>query len=351
MRYSVLLAVLIIAFSLGGNANAQDDTSGTGTGTNQKFGSPRRQLSQEQRKRVIQFLQRRRASRESTGTGNRSGDAWGQTATIDPNKVKVEADVAYGAEPRQKLDVYMPKQKTGPLPIILFVHGGGWHRGNKGLQKEKGINYAENGVVAVVTNYRLAPDVMHPKQIQDIASAFAWVKTHATELGGDPNRIYIMGHSAGAQLVDLLGTNERFLLEKKLSVKDIRGVISLDTASLNLGERLGDGSIEGEMVGDMIVKAFGKDPKVLADASPTLCIHAGKSYPPFLMFYGERRKNCAEQHVRFADAMKAVGGTVELKKVPLSHGEISKEAGTPQAEIFKEVIAFMAKTVPTANQK
>ena len=295
-----------------------------------------RAFSPERRQRLLQFMDRRRAANGGNMTEGR-----GAQIAIDAENVKFQQDVAYGPDARQKLDIYSPAKQAGPLPLILFVHGGGWQRGNKSMHREKGKSYAENGVIFVATNYRLAPDVMHPKQIQDIASAFAWVKQHAAELGVDESRIYIMGHSAGAQLVDLLGTNDRFLAEKGLSLKDIKGVISLDTASLNLAERMNEGTNEASLVGGMITNAFGKDARVLADASPTACIHAGQTYPPFLMFCGEKRKSCVAQHERFSAAMSNAKGLAVVKAVPLSHGEISRTAGQPDAAIFKAVLDFV----------
>ena len=305
----------------------------------------------DRRLRLRQYFERRaqagnggsRNAAEGEGAGSGAGAIWGAraAAAIDSNLVKVQTDVPYGSEARQVLDIYTPKQAKGPLPVIFFCHGGCWRIGNKSMHVEKGSSWASNGVIFVSTNYRLAPEATHPKQIQDVASAFAWVKSHATELGADPNRMYVMGHSAGAQLVDLLGTNERFLAEKGLSLKDIRGVISLDTASLDLNQRLSDGSPEGKAVGDMITTAFGSDPKILAEASPTSNIHSGQKYPDFLLFCGAKRVACVAQHKVFSQALEKAGGKVTVKAVPLSHSEISKAAGQPNSDIFKEVMEFV----------
>ncbi len=294
--------------------------------------------SSQRRVRIRQFLDKRAGKAGFEGQSKR---LQAKNAAIDSSKVDVKRDIEYGTEPRQKLDVYAPKDRKTLHPVLIFVHGGGWRVGNKSQHVEKGAVFAANGVLFVATNYRLAPEVQHPLQIQDIASAFAWVKKHAEEFGGNPNQIYLMGHSAGAQLVDLLGTNDRFLVEKGLSLKDVKGVISLDTASLNLGERSKESTAEGAMVGDMIKSAFGTDPKVLADASPTLCIKAGKSYPPFLMFCGERRTSCVAQHEKFEAAFKKVGATVKVCPVPLSHGAISQAAGQADTDIFKQSLALI----------
>jgi arylformamidase len=251
--------------------------------------------------------------------------------------------VAYGNAPLEKLDIYSPKNANPNLPILFFVHGGGWSNGDK-AQKDhaaKGAAYTDDGIVFVSVNYGLAPQVTYPKLMQDIADAFAYVHTHATEFGGNPSRIYLMGHSAGAHLVDLLATNDRFLVGKGLSLSNISGVVSLDTASLDLAKRKNDESAEGELVGGMIDKAFGADPKVLADASPFESIKSGKKYPPFLMYCGAKRPTCLEQHRAFSNALLKVGGQVTVNKVDLSHRDINLQSGEPNSEIFKSVVRLI----------
>ncbi|MDR3617357.1 MAG: alpha/beta hydrolase [Candidatus Obscuribacterales bacterium] len=293
------------------------------------------------RLRLRQMLEQRAQGDGQLKQGNspKIQDAF---AAIDPGKVKVQRDVPYGHETRQDLDIYTPVANKTTVPVLLFVHGGGWQIGNKtNGHIDKGVAWAENGVAFVSINYRLAPEVTHPKQIEDVALAFAWVQKHASEFGGDPKRIFVMGHSAGAQLVDLLATNGKYLQEQGLKLADIKGVISLDTASLNLNERLAEDTGEARLVGGMIKSAFGTDPAVLTDASPTLAIRPGISYPPFLMFCGEKRVSCCAQHQSFSSALKKVDGTVTVQTVPLSHGDISKAAGQPDSEIFKKSLAFI----------
>lgn len=297
---------------------------------------PFQNLSPDKRRALIQRIMEKRAGRADS-SGKNAGPP------VNTDNLTFKSDIAYGPAPLQRLDLYTPKSAKGPLPIVIFVHGGGWHRGDKaqGDRKDKGTTYVNNDVIFISANYRLAPDVMHPKQVEDIASAFAWTKQHASEFGGDPKRIFLMGHSAGAQLVDLLGTNDRFLAAKGLGLKDISGVISLDTASLNLAERTKDSGPETGLVGPMIDAAFGKDPKVLQDGSPTLCIKPGKTYPPFLMFCGSSRMNCIAQHKEFSNAMKKAGGTVTVKAVPLSHGDINRASGQANNDVFKECMSMI----------
>jgi arylformamidase len=359
MKNQTLAIVISLAASLTvgcSNVLAQDasDTIGgqsqsmsTGTGAGMGQGRGRWQsLSPEERKeKLTKFMQMRAGGARGgamAGGGAGSGGA-GQVQHVAPQgNYDLHADLAYGTAPLQKIDVYSPKNASG-APILFFVHGGGWSKGDKASKDNagKGASYTAQGVVLVSVNYGLAPETMHPKQIEDIASAFAYVKEHATEFGGDPKKIYLMGHSAGAQLVDLLATNDKYLTAKGASLSDIRGVVSLDTASLDLNTRIGDDSFEGGMVGNMITTAFGKDPAQLTDGSPTLNIKPGKKYPPFLMYCGSTRKTCCAQHDVFAAALKKVGGSVTVQRIPLSHRDINMHSGDSDAEIFKAVLQML----------
>ncbi len=264
---------------------------------------------------------------------------------IDPavwEKVDRRIDIAYGSGPLEKLDLYMPKDRgSARMPILIFLHGGGWRIGDKHQQGGKGALYAQNGIIFVNANYGLAPTVVHPQQVLDVAKCIKYCVDHAPEWGGDPERIFLMGHSAGAHLVDLVATNQRFLKEVGVEPTRIKGVISLDTASLDLLKRTQEESMEGKHVGSMIEQAFGKNPEMLKDGSPTLNIHKGAYYPPFLMYCGERRKSCLEQHKEFSRQLNNVGAKVSVKPVPLSHRDINLAAADGATQIFRESKAFI----------
>jgi len=112
--------------------------------------------------------------------------------------VKVEAGLPYGPDERHRLDVYAPAEAASRRPVLVFVHGGGFVRGDKSDSANQGYFYARQGYVVVVPNYRLGPAHRWPAGAQDISSVLAWARTHAAGLGGDPERIVLMGESAGA---------------------------------------------------------------------------------------------------------------------------------------------------------
>lgn len=148
-----------------------------------------------------------------------------------PPKVGIGAhvflDVPYCSNggDRHKLDLYLPNRRA--FPVVVFAHGGAWVCGDKALHADLGTFLAKHGIGAVLLNYRLAPHVCHPAPTQDLARAFAWTWKHIGLYGGDPNRLYLCGHSAGGHSVSLLGTDETFLAAEGLGFEHVRGVIAV----------------------------------------------------------------------------------------------------------------------------
>jgi len=152
-------------------------------------------------------------------------------------EIEQALDLAYvsGGGSRQRLDVFSPKADGKRFPVVIFVHGGTWVSGDKdfgGLYRNAGKNLARNGVVAVLINYRLSPLVRHPEHARDVARAYAWVVKNVDRYGGDPDRIVLVGHSAGGHLATLIAADESYLKDPKLRLTDkqrksLRGVVSL----------------------------------------------------------------------------------------------------------------------------
>ncbi len=195
--------------------------------------------------------------------------------------VAIETDIAYrtdkDADPiKHKLDVYTPKGQKN-FPVLMFVHGGAWKSGNKGLYGALGKTFASNGIGTVVINYRLSSKngtVKHPDHINDVAAAFAWVHGNIGKYGGRNDRIFVSGHSAGGHLVSLLATDEQYLKEHKLSAGNIRGVIALS------------GVYEILPLLPVFVDAFGGDAQTCKAASPIYQVRGKTS--PFLICYGDK---------------------------------------------------------------
>lgn len=125
---------------------------------------------------------------------------------------RVAEGAAYGAESRQKLDVWAPARRgEQPLPVVLFFYGGGWNAGSRGDYGFAGAAFAGEGFVAIVPDYRLVPQVRFPTFVEDSALAVRWARDNASRYGGDPSRITLAGHSAGAYNAAMLALDRRFL--------------------------------------------------------------------------------------------------------------------------------------------
>jgi len=192
--------------------------------------------------------------------------------------VDVKKDITYIAgkpedEAKHKLDLYIPKNKK-PAPVFFFVHGGAWRSGDRALYFPLGGRFAKEEILTVVPSYRLAPLNPHPAQIEDVAAAFAWTVKHIAEYGGDPNRIYVGGHSAGGHLSALLALDERWLKKYDLTSKSIRGAITMS------------GVYDLVAIGDSQAAVFGTDKEARKDASPLTFVKGGA--PPFVVTYCQR---------------------------------------------------------------
>jgi acetyl esterase/lipase len=176
---------------------------------------------------------------------------------------------------RHKLDLYLPKG-VKDFPMMMFVHGGAWKMGSKELYGPVGAFFARNGVGTAVINYRLSGkgnNVRHPDHIQDVAKAFAWLHANAGKHRGREDRMFIAGHSAGAHLVALLGTDGSYLAAEKLSLADIHGVMALS------------GVYTIMPLVPIFHQPFGKDEEICKLASPIY--HVKGKHPPFLIAYAD----------------------------------------------------------------
>ena len=147
---------------------------------------------------------------------------------IPSNGYTVKSDIPYGAVARQQLDIYIPKhQASNKLPVVLFFYGGSWESGEKEDYLFAAEAFASRGYVTVIPNYRVYPDVKFPEVMQDPAHAARWVKTHIAEYGGDPDHIFMVGHSAGAHLLTMLAINSDYLHQVALTPNDFKGYVGL----------------------------------------------------------------------------------------------------------------------------
>ncbi len=148
-------------------------------------------------------------------------------ATVSSDDVSLTANIAYGPGPRRTLDVYRPTTQGGRLPLVVFIYGGTWSSGSKDEYPFVARPLARRGVIVVVPDYRLYPDVVFPSFLDDNAQAVAWAFAHAAELGADPARIVLMGHSAGAFNVGMLALDQHYLAAAGITRDRLAGAIGL----------------------------------------------------------------------------------------------------------------------------
>jgi acetyl esterase/lipase len=222
---------------------------------------------------------------------------------------KRHAHLAYGADPQQRVDVYVPDAGAGTArPLIVFWHGGRWEFGDKSDYRFVGAALAESGYVAVIANYRHYPQVKMPGFMDDAARAAQWAVAHAAEFGADPQQLYFMGHSAGAQMAALLALDPRYLRASG-AVPAVAGVIGLSGPYDFLPLLEAD-------VQDM----FGP-PELYPQSQPINFVRADA--PPMLLVHGLKDETVWPKNSRnLASALSARGASATLKLYPkLGHAD------------------------------
>lgn len=200
-------------------------------------------------------------------------------------KVKIEKNINYtdkNDESRQ-LNVYYQKDRSKVKDVIIFIHGGSWSSGKKETYWWLGRNFAHKGVVLVSINYGLAPQNQFVQMGDDCAAAVKWVKNHIADFGGNPDRIFLMGHSAGGHLAELINSDPQYFKRAGIS-NSIKGVILDDPFGLDMKEYM---STSGkDHFYDDFLQSFGSDPANWEKGSPLHYVQNSKN--PHLIFYGEK---------------------------------------------------------------
>jgi acetyl esterase/lipase len=222
---------------------------------------------------------------------------------------KRHTNIAYGTDPQHRLDVYVPDKAAAGRPVVVFWHGGRWRFGDKSDYRFVGAALAESGYVVVVANYRHYPQVKMPGFMEDAAQAALWAAAHAQEFGGDPERLYLMGHSAGAHLAALVTLSPRYFAASGRPAPRIAGVIGLSGPYDFLPLLEAD-------VQDM----FGPPP-LYPESQPINFLRADS--PPMLLVHGLDDDTVKPKNSRnLAAGLSALGVPVTLKLYPkLSHAD------------------------------
>lgn len=250
------------------------------------------------------------------------------------------AEMAYGSNALQKLDFWRAESKNAPL--VIFVHGGGWKRGDKGnaTGQYKAPHYLAKGYAFASINYRLVPDASVEQQAADVANAVAYLHSNAAMLGIDPTRIVLMGHSAGAHLSALVGTDPQYLRKAGLDMSALSGVILLDGAAYDVPALLDEHAL---ILGDTYNQVFGTDRKRQKTLSPYFQA-ASPNVPSFLILH-VKRAGGTQQSAALAGALRKNGGRVKLQGFEgrglRGHLEINRKLGEPNYSATPVVDAWL----------
>jgi acetyl esterase/lipase len=225
------------------------------------------------------------------------------------NGVDEHPGLTFDAAHRLHLDVYAPKQASH-APVVVFFYGGSWVAGKRRWYRYVGEALASNGVIAMIPDYRKYPDVQFPSFMHDAARAVAWAREHAGEFGGDAQRLFVMGHSAGGQIAALLACDKRYLATVDLRPQDLAGMIGVAGAYSFLP------FVEREP------EIFGDDAQGRYDSQPINFVNGDE--PPMLLLQGEDDKEVPPHNAQaMAERAQAMDATAHLKLYPgVGHSSI-----------------------------
>lgn len=271
--------------------------------------------------------------------------ALGVINALTPRGYDFFGDVSYGTESRNQLDVYVPQEGRGPWPVVVFFHGGRWSFGDKAEYRFAGQALASEGFVAVLPNYRLYTEHRFPDFVEDAARAVGWVQDHVEEYGGDPGRVALMGHSAGAHLALLLHMDESWLAAEGVDAHALAGTVGLAGAYDFLPPEPQDGDLA-----DM----FGP-PERFPAALPVNFVDGDEA--PVLLAYGLRDTTVYPHNIdNLAAQIALAGGRYEVVLYPrLDHGRILVALAAPLrflGPVLADAVRFLRRVSgPVAGEE
>jgi acetyl esterase/lipase len=271
-------------------------------------------------------------------------------AVAEAAEVVTKFDIPYatveGVDPNLlSLDIHAPAGAKN-APVMVFIHGGTWRTGDKASFRRAPMPgyFVDQGFVFVNINYRLSPAVQHPVHVQDVARALAWVHDHIADHGGDPKGIYVMGHSAGAHLANLVAVDPRYLEAEGKDLSILNGAVVLDTAAYDMPQ-----TMRGMMgrTNSPYRNAFGEDPATWEEASPYHQAQRNDGLPPHALVYAWGPSAGKGRTVeRMAEMLRSTGVRAEVVDAYQykSHRSLAREFGAPGDQPTAAVQDFLDST-------
>jgi acetyl esterase/lipase len=262
----------------------------------------------------------------------------------------VQRNIPYAGveDEKRTLDVYAPAGAKD-LPVVFWIHGGGWQQGDKADVKLKPQAFMEKGFVFVSTNYRLLPAVDMGTLIRDVAKSFKWVEDHVAEYGGDPKRVLVGGHSAGAQLAAIICTDEKYLKEQGVSFDVLKGCVPVDGDTYDIPAEIEVTDLRWKLYG-MTPQKFGhrekfeNDPAKHRDYSAVYHVEKGKGIPPFLLMCVAGHPDTSGQAYRLATVLKEAGVPAKVfGGRETHHNKLNDDIGLPDDPGTKALWEFVGE--------
>lgn len=261
-------------------------------------------------------------------------------------EIQTKRDIAYTepADDQRRLDVYWPPTGTDH-PIAVWIHGGGWRKGDKASVQHKPQAFVDQGFVFVSINYRFVPQVTIEEMTKDVAKAILWTHRHADEFNASADSIHVLGHSAGAHLAALVSTDATYLQAEGLPLKVIKSCVPVDTAAYDVPAQIASIPIIRSAT---YKSAFGRTEAVQARRSPKTHVGPGKDIPPFLILHVADRVDSTAQSTAFAKALSDAGVEASVFAAEgKDHGSINRDLGMPNDAPTKAMFEFLTRITDT----
>jgi acetyl esterase/lipase len=267
-------------------------------------------------------------------------------------KLNAKPDIPYAesGDPRQKVDIYAPEGAKN-LPVVFWIHGGGWQTGDRTNVQVKPQAFVDKGFIFVSTGYRLLTNVDMVTIFRDVAKSVHWVHDHIAEHGGDPKRILVMGHSAGAQLAALICIDDRYLKAEGLSLAIIKGCVPVDGDTFDVPAIIETAETRLRVHGLPMPKwghrlKFGNDPALHRDYSAVTHVAKGKGIPPFLILHVAEHPDTSAQAQRLEAVLKDAGiPTRRFAAQETNHSKLNENLGLPDDPPTKALFEFVSQVL------
>ncbi len=261
---------------------------------------------------------------------------------------RVTLDIPYGtAHQRQVLDVHAPEGARS-LPVVFWIHGGGWQTGDKSMVALKPKAFMDAGFVFVSINHRLLPGVDMGTIVRDVASALGWVHKNIATHGGDPARLLVMGHSSGGQLAALICVDDRYAKAEGVSLTMIKGCVPVDADTFDVPAIIEVAETRARAHHQPLPtnghrQKFGNDPVKHIDFSTVTHVARDKGIPPFLILHIGGNPDTGAQARRLGAVLQAAGIPARIVVGrEATHGSINDNIGAGSDVVTKELFAFVA---------